>query len=148
MEDSSMVTETSQLSQLIHSLEQATHMAKQLRSTSTADHHRHRIFSALNSANLSLSAFLSLHNSADIDGDGESMMIADDGGEEEEMMSKMREFLYIQNKRPKRPLSPSAAAAAERWSMEERESARVPVAAFGSLEEKMKNFDLVYQFHA
>ncbi|XP_074263252.1 uncharacterized protein LOC141586046 [Silene latifolia] len=153
------------LTELIQSLEQASHMAKQLPTTSDADHRR-IIFSALNSAVASLSSFISVHNSDDGGGENggdEPMMIADDGGgggggEEEEMSSKdstmekveekMREFLYIQNKRPKRPLSPVAAAMAERQGFEERESVRVPVAEFDPVETRLRNLDLVYQFHA
>ncbi|KNA09760.1 hypothetical protein SOVF_150670 [Spinacia oleracea] len=151
-----------QLTELIQTLEQATLMAKQLPTTTDPDHHR-LIFSSLSSAQLSLSSFLSLHpnnNNADNSvssaavADDEPMMAADDG--DEELMSKdssmdrveerLRECLYIQNKRPKRPLSPSFIAAVERRNLEEREfiefSADVdPVAT------RLRNLDLVFQFH-
>lgn len=142
--NNSMVTDLqqSQLTELILSLEQATLMAKQLPATSDPDHHR-LIFSSLSSAQLSLSSFLSLHhnNFADnsvssaavADADDEPMVAADDGDEEliskdssmDRVEERMRELLYIQNKRPKRPLSPSSVAAVERRQLEERESIEV-----------------------
>ncbi|XP_021748522.1 uncharacterized protein LOC110714326 [Chenopodium quinoa] len=150
-----------QLSELIQSLEQATLMAKQLPATSDPDHHR-LIFSSLSSAQLSLSSFLNVYSnniadnsvsSAAVAGD-EPMVAADDGDDEqnskdssmERMEEKLRDMLYIQNKRPKRPLSPSSIAAVERRHLEEREIVEVagdvdPVAI------RLRNLDLVYQFH-
>ncbi|KAL9234431.1 hypothetical protein vseg_009303 [Gypsophila vaccaria] len=153
-DDVNMSTETPQLSELIQSLEHATLMAKKLRSTATTAGDRHRIISALTSANLSLSAFLSGTSAGA--GAVEPMVIADDGEEEiaskdsamEKVEEKMREFLYIQNKRPKRPLSPASAAAGERRSMEERESVWIPASNFDPISDRLKNLDLVYQFHA
>lgn len=160
-----MVTDLqqSQLTELILSLEQATLMAKQLPATSDPDHHR-LIFSSLSSAQLSLSSFLSLHhnNFADnsvssaavADADDEPMVAADDGDEEliskdssmDRVEERMRELLYIQNKRPKRPLSPSSVAAVERRQLEERESIEV-TADVDPLAHRLRHLDLVYQFH-
>lgn len=63
---------------------------------------------------------------------------------------RMREC-FIQNKRPKRRLSPSAAAAEHRRSFDD-EAERVGGAAaaeeFDPFRTKLRSLDLIYQFHA
>ncbi|KAJ8441555.1 hypothetical protein Cgig2_026356 [Carnegiea gigantea] len=125
-------------------LDQATKMAKQLPTTAgNSDHHR-LILSSIHAAQVSLSNFLSLHHYPPPSGNSSSagadeLMMEDDGVAEaeedsknssmERVEEKMRESLYIQNKRPKRPLSPLPAAVAERWGLEERENGSVRVPA-------------------
>ncbi|KAL2892317.1 Velvet complex subunit B [Bienertia sinuspersici] len=143
-----------QLTDLIQSLEQATLMAKQLPTTSDSDHHR-LIFTSLSSAQHSLSSFLSNHHnfadnsvSSAVD---EPMMTADEDEEElnskdssmEKIEEKMRESLCIQNKRLKRPISPSSVVAEERRRFEDR-----VLADFDSPATRLRNLDLVFQFHA
>ncbi|XAR54096.1 hypothetical protein NMG60_11029102 [Bertholletia excelsa] len=132
-----MATELPPLIELITALEQATLMAKQL-STTADSSHLHQIYSSLHSAHHRLSSFLSLHptppppalppppensvssaagNSAG-GFDGDDPMEDGDEAEEnskaaiERVEERMRDC-FIQNKRPKRSLSPAAAAA---WS--------------------------------
>uniref|UniRef100_A0A7C8Z814 Uncharacterized protein n=1 Tax=Opuntia streptacantha TaxID=393608 RepID=A0A7C8Z814_OPUST len=166
MDNDNMATEPPppSASELIQVLDQATQMAKQLPTAAeNSDNHR-LILSSLHTAQVSLSNFLSLHhhpppadNSVSSAGADEIMMEDDGVAEEEEdskdssmerVEEKMRESLYIQNKRPKRLLSPLAAAVAERWGLEERENGRVRVPAeFDPHRTKLRNLELVYQFH-
>lgn len=146
-----------QLTELIQALDQASQMARQLSTgVSNADQHR-LILVSLHSAHLSLSSFLSSHhhcpadNSLSSAGGDDPMRDNDDGDEEQEskdssmerMEEKMRDSLYIQNKRPKRPLSPSTA---QQQGLEERESVLAP-ADFDPHGSRLRNLDLVYQFH-
>lgn len=150
---------------LVLSLQQATLMAKQLPSSSAANPtHLHQIHSSLHQAHRHLSSFLSTlqlpppyatESSATV----EPMQVEDGGddeGDDEETTSKcttidlveekMRQC-FIKNKRPKRPLSPSAAAALEEKG--------VPGYAYvGRIRDydpndmKLRSLDLLYQFHA
>ncbi|CAO2835026.1 unnamed protein product [Amaranthus hypochondriacus] len=162
-ENNNMITD-SQLPQnianLVQSLEQAISMAKQLPSTSNPDHRRH-IFTSLSSAQLSISSFLSLHHNNIADNSvssaaDEPMMIGGDDDDEEQnsrdysmenVEEKMRELFYIQNKRQKRSISPSSAAFIERQRFKGRENVRVPV-DFDLRQSRLRDFDLVFQFHA
>lgn len=143
--------------ELIKALDHAAQMAKQLpAATFNPDHHR-LIISSLYSAKLSLSSFLSLHHHHHPDNSVSSAdepMMDEDGEDEDEhnskdssmekMEEKMRDSLYIQNKRPKRPLSPSA----ERQGLDVRERVRVRVPSdFDPLGTRLRNLELVYQFH-
>ncbi|KAL5565500.1 hypothetical protein UlMin_028664 [Ulmus minor] len=160
---------TPSLPELIFSLEQATHMAKQLPST-TDPTHLLQIYSSLSQTHNHLSAFLSrtqlphpmfapAENSlssatgaaGDENGD-EPMQVGDeddDGVEQvnsrgtiDRVEEKMRDC-FIKNKRPKRPLSPSAA--------EERRFSNGGIAGggegFDPYATRLKALDLIYQFH-
>ncbi|KMT00176.1 hypothetical protein BVRB_1g019940 [Beta vulgaris subsp. vulgaris] len=162
--DVHQLQQSQQLNDLIQSLEQATLMAKQLPAISDSDQHR-LILSSLSSAQLSLSSFLTLHinnnyadnsvSCADVS-DDDPMVAVDDEDDDEEQISKdssmerveekMRDSLSIQNKRPKRPLSPSSVSALERRRIEERESVRVSP-DFDPLGNRSRKIDLVFQFH-
>lgn len=147
-------------------LEHAALMAKQLPSAADPSQLL-QIHSALHSAHHRLSLFLSHHQPPQPENSvssavGEPMQT--EGGDEEEQSSRppatsavekvawrMREC-FIQNKRAKRPLSPSAAAA-EQWRSFEYEAERDGAAAaaeekFDPLRAKLRAIDLVYQFHA
>ncbi|GMH22494.1 hypothetical protein Nepgr_024337 [Nepenthes gracilis] len=137
-----------QLAELIQALEQAIEMAKRLPNTSDISHQL-LIFSSLHSAHHSISSFLyqqhhppvsastiaanlavPLENSVSsaVGGDAEPMQVVGSGDEQnsvDRMEGKLRDF-NIQNKRPKRPLSPSSAATAEQRRLDEHESASVP----------------------
>nr|GMD22978.1 Zinc finger protein [Ipomoea batatas] len=64
----------------------------------------------------------------------------------DDVEERMRDC-FIQNKRPKRPLSP--AAAAETQQSYESEVARGGSAAeFDPIGTKLRSLDLIYQFHA
>ncbi|GAB4844424.1 hypothetical protein Ancab_037788 [Ancistrocladus abbreviatus] len=161
-----------QLAELIHTLEQAILMAEQLPTTTDLSH-QHVIFSSLHSVHLSLSSFLSHHHrpptpsaaailtnytlppensiSSAACGDdfAEPMQFAD--GDEmnsqssvDKVEEKMRDF-YIQNKRPKRRLSPSSTTATEQRRLGE-EFAAVPL-GFDPIGTKLRSLDLIYQFH-
>lgn len=66
----------------------------------------------------------------------------------EKVAWRMKEC-FIQNKRPKRPLSPSAAAAEQRRSFEyEAERDGAAEEKSDPLRTKLQALDLVYQFHA
>uniref|UniRef100_A0A7C8YR63 Uncharacterized protein n=1 Tax=Opuntia streptacantha TaxID=393608 RepID=A0A7C8YR63_OPUST len=148
-----------QLTELIQALDQASQMARQLSTgVSNSDHHR-LILASLHSAHLSLSSFLSSHHHSPTDNSissaaGDDPMTDGEGEEEQEskdssmerMEEKMRDSLYIQKKRPKRPLSPSSAAVAEQQGLEERESVTA-AADFDPDGSRLRNLDLVYQFH-
>ncbi|PIN16241.1 hypothetical protein CDL12_11118 [Handroanthus impetiginosus] len=88
-------------------------------------------------------------------GGGEPMQMGDDEDEQisraatsvatvDKVEERMREC-FIQNKRPKRRLSPSAAAAAEQRQSYENEAVAVE---FDRLGTKLRSLDLIYQFHA
>lgn len=93
-------------------------------------------------------------------GGGEPMQTGDEEDEQssravasvEKVEWRMREFC-IQNKRPKRQLSPSSAAAAEaeqRRSYENRgvRDGGVAVEEFDPVGSRLRSIDLIYQFHA
>ncbi|CAJ1816937.1 unnamed protein product [Sphenostylis stenocarpa] len=148
---------------LIFSLQQATFMAKQLPSSSTASPtHLHQIHSSLYHAHRHLSAFLSALplpplSAAESSATGEPMQVedgGDDGGDDEETTSKCTIDLveekmrhcFIKNKRPKRPLSPSAAAIAEEKGVSDDGYAG-PVRDYDPYVVRLKSLDLLYQFH-
>ncbi|GAB4861839.1 hypothetical protein Ancab_037095 [Ancistrocladus abbreviatus] len=162
-----------QLAELIQTLEQAILMAKQLPTTIDLTH-RNLIFSSLHSAHLSLSSFLSHQHlaptssttgivtnqalyrensvSSAVGGtdSAEPMQIVD--GDEmnsknsvDRVEEKMRDF-YIQNKRPKRPLSPSSATMVEQRRLEDHEFVGSPF-GYDPIGTKLRSLDLVYQFH-
>jgi len=150
---------------LILSLQQATLMAKQLPSSSTANPtHLHQIHSSLHQAHRHLSSFLSALQlppsyAAESSATAEPMQVEDggDGGVDDEettskctidlVEEKMRQC-FIKNKRPKRPLSPSATAAA----MEEKGVAGDAyverIRDYDPYNMKLRALDLLYQFHA
>lgn len=136
-------------------LEHAALMAKQLPSAADPSQLL-QIHSALHSAHHRLSLFLSHHHPPQPDNSVSSavepMQMGEDEEEEqssrpatsavEKVAWRMKEC-FIQNKRHKRPLSPSAAAAEQRRSFEyEAEEKSDPLRA------KSRALDLVYQFHA
>ncbi|KAG8391753.1 hypothetical protein BUALT_Bualt01G0219800 [Buddleja alternifolia] len=160
---------------LVTALEQATLMAKQL-PTTTDQSHLLQIHTALHSAHHHLSFFLSHHHppppqpenlvssavggggdeNDETGGGGEPMQMGDDedahnsrAATVEKVEERMREC-FIQNKRPKRPLSPAAAAAAEQLRSYENAAVNGGAAAaeFDPLGTKLRALDLTYQFHA
>ncbi|KAK7295005.1 hypothetical protein RJT34_17908 [Clitoria ternatea] len=156
------------VSELILSLQQATFMAKQLSTTSNPTH-LHQIHSSLHHAHRHLSTFLSIlpspppptaaenslssANGAALDA-GEPMQVEDGGGGDEETTSKctidkveekMRDC-FIKNKRPKRPLSPSAAAFAEEKRFSD-DGFGGRVKDYDPHAMRLRALDLVYQFH-
>ncbi|KAF5731692.1 hypothetical protein HS088_TW18G00376 [Tripterygium wilfordii] len=156
------------LPDLIASLDQATFMAKQLPIT-TDPNHLLQIYSSLHHAHNLLSSFLSKtqfppfppapaenSGSSATAGAGENgeepMQI---GGDEEaaednsktsidKVEERMRD-VFIRNKRPKRPLSPSSAAVRERKVCED--GYVVGMKNFDPHETKSRALELVYQFH-
>ncbi|KAL4382115.1 hypothetical protein HN51_005707 [Arachis hypogaea] len=165
------------LPELIHSLEQATFMAKQLQST-TNPSHLLQIHTSLHHAHQNLSTFLSTlqfppppppppaaeNSVSSANGAaGEPMQMGDDDGgggngddgvvdaEEtskctiEKVEEKMRDC-FIKNKRAKRPLSPSAAAAIEEKRLSD-EGFVGRVKDYDPHAMKLRALDLVYQFH-
>ncbi|KAK7340203.1 hypothetical protein VNO77_20900 [Canavalia gladiata] len=149
--------------ELVMSLQQATFMAKQLSST-TNPTHLHQIHSSLHHAHRHLSSFLSTappppatENSVSSANGAAPMQVEDGGGGgggvDEETTSKctidrveekMRDC-FIKNKRPKRPLSPSAAAFIEEKRLADdgflgRDRDYDPYAT------RLRTLDLVYHF--
>ncbi|XP_052171699.1 uncharacterized protein LOC127787680 [Diospyros lotus] len=153
------------VTELVAALDQATQMAKQLPAT-TDPSHLLQIYAALHSAHHRLSSFLShphpppapavAENSlASAAGDGEPMQLADDDNREEaeaetatvdSVQERMRDC-FIQNKRPKRPLSPSSAAAAELRRRPPPYDDGFLSYGFDPLGTKLRSLDLIYQFH-
>jgi len=151
---------------LIFSLQQATFMAKQLPSSSTANpNHLHQIHSSLRHAHRHLSSFLSAlqlppQHAAESSATADPMQVEDGddgGGDDEETTSKctidlveekMRQC-FIKNKRPKRPLSPSATVTA---IVEEKGVSGDGYVGRGRdydpYDMKLRSLDLLYQFHA
>ncbi|KAH6830802.1 hypothetical protein C2S53_009560 [Perilla frutescens var. hirtella] len=143
-------------------LEHATLMAKQLPSAADPSQLL-QIHTALHSAHHRLSLFLSHHHTPPPEnsvssavGGGEPMQMEDDDEEEQNSRAattavdkvawRMREC-FIQNKRPKRQLSPSAE---QRRSFDDA-AERSGVAAadeFDPSRTKLRSLDLIYQFHA
>lgn len=156
------------LEDLVASLEQAAVMAKQIGITSDLSRLFH-IYAALNTAHHHLSRHLSqfhpsppllqhpqrLENSVSsaVVG-GETPMVTGDEDDDEEQNSrtatmdrveeKLREC-FIQNKRPKRQLSPSAE---QRRGYENETISATTAAEFDPLLTKLRSLDLIYQFHA
>lgn len=158
------------LQELVLSLEQATHMAKQL-PTTTDPTHLFQIYTSLHQAHHHLATFLSTTqqfppppslphaaenslSSATGTADTDPMQVVDDDVEEAEENSKgtidkveekMRDC-FIKNKRPKRPLSPSAVAVVEERRLYDDGFAR-GVKGFDPHATRLRALDLVYQFH-
>ncbi|CAL5192607.1 unnamed protein product [Lathyrus oleraceus] len=159
--------QSSSLSQLIVSLEQATFMAKQLSSSpssnSTDQIHLNQIHTSLHQAHHQLTAFLSTlqpppaaENSVSSANGAAPMQLGDDGEEDNDdddeetskctidrVEEKLREC-FIKNKRPKRPLSPSVVAQGDNRRLSDDGF----VKDYDPHSSKMKKtLDLVYQFH-
>ncbi|KAJ6710054.1 AP2-LIKE ETHYLENE-RESPONSIVE TRANSCRIPTION FACTOR SNZ [Salix koriyanagi] len=158
------------LPDLILSLEQATLMAKQLPSTTNSTHLL-QIYSSLHQAHHHLSSFLSQNHQlpsfplqrppqenslssatgAYENGD-EHMQVGDDDEENSskvlsiEKVEEMMRDCFIKNKRPKRPLSPSAVAVAEERRLHD-DGCGVGIMGFDPRETKLRALDLIYQFH-
>ncbi|KAI9110039.1 hypothetical protein K1719_019080 [Acacia pycnantha] len=160
------------LADLILSLEQATFMLKQLPSTSDQTHLL-QISSSLHTAHRNLSNFLSTIDFPPPPGQlsfssasgvnqyangNEPMDVGDDDHEAEanaqisrgtidKVEEKMRDC-FIKNKRPKRPLSPSTAAAAAAEERRLSDDGFVGRAEdFDAHAMRLRALDLVYQFH-
>ncbi|KAM3397624.1 hypothetical protein P3S68_001137 [Capsicum galapagoense] len=162
------------IAELIQSLEQATLMAKQLPTaldSSQLLQIHSSLHSAHHHLSLFLSQFQFQHrmpppppvseNSVSSAVGGEPMQVGDanenernsvdDVNESEQnsrtsvdgVVEKMRDC-FIQNKRPKRPLSPVSAAAEQRRSYIKDG----PVLEFDPLGTKLRSLDLIYQFHS
>lgn len=156
MKPESSASPQPQLPELIHSLEQATLMAKQLQTT-TDQNQLLQIYASLHQVHHCLSFFIANtnfpsppeHSLSSAPADVDEPMMA---GDEEEENSKdggidvveerMREC-FIRNKRAKRPLSPSLVT-------EER---RVGDGGYGGdmgfdpHGNRLRALDLIYQFH-
>lgn len=141
---------------LILALEEATLMAKQL-PNSTDPSHLLKINSSLTSAHRHLSLFLSQQpnpplSDQDFEEDEEDPMQMEEDDDNStsvgKVEEKMRDSLFIQNKRPKRPLSPSSAAAAGPNHRVRGAGDDVSVEEFDPVGTKFRSLDLVYQFHA
>lgn len=142
-----IMAEAEPLTELVQALEQATLMAKQLPTTADPTH-LHHIYSSLHHTHQRLSSFLSLPSQPPPPPPPpEPMQVGDEWEDETEVTSKdpidkveerMRDC-YIQNKRRKRPLSPSSVAEPRKYAAE--------VAGFDARESRLKALDLVYQFH-
>lgn len=148
-EKARIMAEAKQLTELVQSLEQATLMAKQFFTTADPSH-LHHIYSSLHHAHHRLSSFLSLPSPPPPPPPPppEPMQVGDEGGDETEVTSKdpvdkvgeRMKNCYIQNKRRKRPLSPSSATEPTKYA------AQIP--GFDTRESRLRSLDLVYQFHA
>lgn len=156
------------LTDLVISLEQATLMAKQL-PTTTDPTHLLQIYSSLHQAQHHLSTFLSrtpfpqphfaqaensLSSATGADDNGnEPMQVGDDDETDEQnskgtvdrVEEKMRDC-FIKNKRPKRQLSPAAAALAEERRLND-DGFGGGLMGFDPHSTKLRALDLVYQFH-
>lgn len=148
------------IAELIQALDQATLMAKQLPVTADSSQLQ-QIYSSLHSAHQHLSLFLSQsqphqhppppvpENSLSSAVAGEPMQLGDDDDDVNEtsktsvdrVEERMRDC-FIQNKRPKRPLSPVSAAADLRYDNDG------PDFEFDPHGTKLRSLDLIYQFHS
>ncbi|KAK4738693.1 hypothetical protein R3W88_002390 [Solanum pinnatisectum] len=165
-----IVSEKGGIAELIQALDQATLMAKQLPTTADSSQLQ-QIYSSLQSAHHHLSNFLSQshhyppphllpapppfpENSVSSAAGDEPMQVGDeeDAVNETEHNSKssidrveerMRDC-FIQNKRPKRPLSPTSAVAEQRRSYDNDG----PDLEFDPHGTKLRSLDLIYQFHS
>ncbi|KAH0980366.1 hypothetical protein GBA52_007543 [Prunus armeniaca] len=155
------------LADLILSLEQATHMAKQLPTISDPTYVLH-IYSSLHQAHHHLSNFLSTPQFPQLQpqnslssatgnepmqvGDGEDDDFDDGVGEGNsraatiDMVEEQMRDCFIKNKRPKRRLSPSAAAVVEDRRLN-GDGFVGSVKGFDPHESKLRALELVYQFH-
>lgn len=155
------------LADLILSLEQATHMAKQLPTISDPTYLLH-IYSSLHQAHHHLSNFLSTPQFPQLQpqnslssatgnepmqvGDGEDDDFDDGVGEGNsraatiDMVEEQMRDCFIKNKRPKRRLSPSAAAVVEDRRLN-GDGFVGSVKGFDPHESKLRALELVYQFH-
>ncbi|CAL5340134.1 unnamed protein product [Camellia sinensis] len=157
-----MVTQVSALTELVVSLQQATLMAKQL-PNATDPSQILQIYSSLHSAHLHLSSFLSQSPpqpslplpppppSAAANDNDEPMQDEDDDDDEEienssktaiDRVEERMKDCFIQNKRPKRPLSPSSRRRYGGESVRGSEGFE-----FDPQGTKLRALDLVYQFH-
>ncbi|XP_019158798.1 PREDICTED: uncharacterized protein LOC109155629 [Ipomoea nil] len=162
-----MVVDGGSVAELITVLEQATLTAKQL-PTTTDPSQILRLHSTLHSAHHHLSLFLSQPqnnppppqhpaensvSSAVSGGENETDPMQLEGEEHNSKVcvdaveERMRDC-FIQNKRPKRPLSPAAAAAELQQSYESEVARDGSAAEFDPIGTKLRSLDLIYQFHA
>ncbi|KZV57628.1 hypothetical protein F511_03088 [Dorcoceras hygrometricum] len=155
--------------ELLSSLEQATLMAARI--AATADPYQlHQIRSTLLSAHRRLSVFLnhqspmpenSVASAVGVAGDDDNdVQMADEEDEQnsgaattgtaavDNVEERMRDC-FIQNKRPKRALSPSAALVAEQWRSWENDVSRddAVVTEYDPYTAKLRTLDLIFQFH-
>ncbi|XP_019071460.1 uncharacterized protein [Solanum lycopersicum] len=161
-----IVSEKGGIAELIQALDQATLMAKQLPTTADSSQLL-QIHSSLQSAHHRLSNFLSqthhhqtphllpaplpfTENSVSSAVGGEPMQVGDEEDAVNDSKSsvdrveeRMRDC-FIQNKRPKRPLSPTSAVAEQRRSYDNDG----PDLEFDPHRTKLRSLDLIYQFHS
>ncbi|KAG6729834.1 hypothetical protein I3842_01G051000 [Carya illinoinensis] len=167
-----MAGEAIVVEQVILSLEQATHMAKQLHTT-TDSTHLLQIYTSRHQAHHHLSVFLSktqlsllppllfppstapaanslssatgVATATIMDGDEDAVEEAGENskGTLDKVEEKMRDF-FIGNKRPKRSLSPSAVAKDRRLY---DDGSAVGVKGFDPHVTRLRALDLVYYFH-
>ncbi|KAA0040030.1 hypothetical protein IC582_027511 [Cucumis melo] len=160
------------LSDLLHSLDQATFMAKQLPSTSNPTHLL-QIYNSLHQANLNLSLFLSTTHlpqslplpppsinetslSSATSAAFDPMQVGDDDDADAhqnskgtiEMVEEKMKDCFIKNKRVKRQLSPSAAAMAEERRVHPHNRFTATPKGFDPHVERLRALDLISQFHA
>ncbi|KAL5727720.1 hypothetical protein ACHQM5_000881 [Ranunculus cassubicifolius] len=145
------------LTDLITSLEQATLLAKQLPSITDPTQFL-QLYSSLQTTNHQLTSFLNLipQASSAINGDQEEpMQIGDDDPDEESSMviviDKVEERLRncnIQNKRRKRPLSPTSVAVEQRGFNGSGGDNEMLDQGFDPHGTRLRSVELVFQFHA
>ncbi|MCD7461161.1 hypothetical protein HAX54_045413 [Datura stramonium] len=160
------------IGELIQALDQATLMAKQLPTTVDSSQLL-QIYSSLHSAHHHLSLFLSQsqshhhppphllpptppvpENSVSSAVGGEPMQVGDEEDDVNETEQNSRSSVdrveermrdcFIQNKRPKRPLSPASTAAEQRQSYDNDG----PAVEFDPHATRSRSLDLIYQFHS
>lgn len=160
------IPEVPPLTELVAALEQATLMAKQLPST-TDPTHVLQFCSSLQNAHHQITTFISKFHSSQQPqagensvssavGEGEPMQVGDDDDDEaieEEkshfIIDKVEERMkncVIQNKRRKRPLSPSSIAVDQRVWNDNGLSVQ-GFSEFDPLATRLRSLDLIYQFH-
>ncbi|XP_076907228.1 uncharacterized protein LOC143563617 [Bidens hawaiensis] len=148
-EISKMNTELQQqLTSLVTALEEATVLAKQLPSTTTAN-----IYASLRTAHRHLSLFLTQQTDNNIQhhDDDEPMQIADEVETVEERMkdcSIQTNNNNNNNKRLKRSLSPTSLAGGERMRWMDYDSESFNYESSNSNVNRLRALDLIYQFHS
>ncbi|GAA0173946.1 hypothetical protein LIER_41627 [Lithospermum erythrorhizon] len=139
--------------ELVTALEKASLMTKHLPNT-TDPSQIHQIYASLHAAHHHLTMFLHNQSTPFPYGGDETMEVADDEVETEQswksldgVQERLKDWSFVQNKRPKRLLSPSAA---------EQLRNEVVGGGGGDGEEvefdphlkKLRALDLIYQFHS
>ncbi|KAL3829621.1 hypothetical protein ACJIZ3_018423 [Penstemon smallii] len=131
---------------LVAALEKATLMAKQIPTTKDPSQLQH-IHTTLHSAHHNLSLYLSHHHHHPQNSFSDPMQIGDEQNSKattttvDKVEERMRDC-FIKNKRPKRPISPSAD------QRRNYENEGFNAAEFDPIGTRLRSLDLIYQFHA